>query len=123
MQNPLATALGGVFVLIGAGALIAPGISAGQYGLPTTDPTALALVRALGARDVAIGGAILANHDDRPALAGICFWATVAALTDAAAVASVRGLRPQHAIHLSGALALALAATAFRQPRFHDDDD
>jgi hypothetical protein len=116
VQNPLAAALGGVFVLIGTGAMLAPRLSAGQYGLPTGDPTALAFVRALGARDVAIGGALLANLEDRHALSGICFWATVAALADASAVTSIRGLRPQLAIHLGGAAALALAGNAFRRP-------
>jgi hypothetical protein len=116
MQNPLALALGAAFAAIGAGALAAPRLSAAQYGLPTDDPTALALVRALGARDLAIGGALVSNRDDRPALARICFWSTIVALADAAAVASVRGLRPQHAVHLGGAVALALAGISFRKP-------
>jgi hypothetical protein len=30
-------------------------------------------------------------------------------------VASIHGVRPQHAIHLSGAVALALAGNALRQ--------
>ena len=114
MQNPLAIALGGAFAAIGSAALIAPRLSASQYGLPTVDSTALALVRAVGARDLAIGGALISNRANRPALARICLWSTVAALADAAAVASVHGLRPQHAVHLSGAVALALAGYAFR---------
>jgi hypothetical protein len=114
VQNPLALALGASFAAIGAAALVAPRVSAGQYGLPTDDPTALALVRALGARDLAIGGALISNRDDRPALARICFWSTLIALADAAAVGSIHGLRPQHAIHLSGAVALAFAGNAFR---------
>jgi hypothetical protein len=116
VNNPLALALGAAFAAIGAGALVAPKLSAGQYGLPTDDPTALALVRALGARDIAIGGALISNRDDRPALARICFWSTIVALADAAAVGSVHGFRPQHAVHISGALALALAGNAFRKP-------
>jgi hypothetical protein len=114
MPFPLAVALGSIFAVIGAGALVAPRTSAGQYGLPTDDPTALALVRAVGARDLAIGGALISNRGNRPALARICFWSTIAALADAAAVGSVHGLRPQHAIHLRGALALAFAGNAFR---------
>jgi hypothetical protein len=123
VRNSLAVALGATFVAIGAGALVAPRLSARQYGLPTDDPTALALVRALGARDIVIGGALLANRDDRPALAKICFWSTIAAVADAAAVGSVRGLQPQHAIHISGALALALAGNAFRQALPPPDSD
>jgi hypothetical protein len=114
VNNPLALALGSAFAAIGAGAIIAPKTSAGQYGLPTEDPSALAFVRALGARDIAIGGALISNRDDRPALARICFWSTIAALADAAAVGSVRGLRLQHVVHISGALALILAGNAFR---------
>ena len=116
MHNPLAIALGAAFGAIGLGALVAPGLSSAQYGLPTTDPTALALVRALGARDLAIGGALISNRADRRALARICFWSTIVAAADAAAVGSVHGLRPQHAIHFSGALALALAGNSFREP-------
>ncbi len=115
MQNTLAMALGAAFMAIGTGAIIAPRPSAAQYGLPSNDPTALALVRALGARDIAIGGALISNRDDRPALARICFWSTIVALADAAAVASLHGLRPQHAAHIGGALALALAGNAFRE--------
>jgi hypothetical protein len=116
MQNPLAVALGAAFVAIGTGAILAPRPSAGQYGLPTDDPTALALVRALGARDITIGASLLANRTDRPALARICFWGTITALADAAAVGSVRGPQPQQIIHLSGAAALGLAALALRKP-------
>jgi hypothetical protein len=115
VQNPLAVALGAAFALIGVGALAAPKLSAEQYGLPTSDPTALALVRALGARDLAIGGALISSRGDRPALARICFWSTIVALADAAAVAGVRGLRPQHVVHVGGGLALALAGYAFRK--------
>jgi hypothetical protein len=114
VKNPLALALGATFAAIGIGALVAPRPSAAQYGLPTENPIALAFVRALGARDLAIGGALISNRDDRPALARICFWSTIAAAADAAAVGSIHGLRPQHAIHIGGALALALAGNAFR---------
>jgi hypothetical protein len=116
MQNPLAVALGAAFGALGAGALVAPRLSAGQYGLPTEDPTALALVRALGARDIAIGGALISNRNDRPALARICFWSTVVALADASAVGSVNGLQPQQLVHLAGAAALTLAGISFRKP-------
>jgi len=122
VNNPLAVALGTVFAAIGVGAIVAPKLSAGQYGLPTDDPTALALFRALGARDIAIGGALISNRSDRAALARICFWATIVAFADAAAVASIHGIRPQHAIHLSGGLALALAANSFRTPLTDERD-
>ena len=47
------------FIAIGLGALAAPRFSAAQYGFPAGDPPSAALVRALGARDLALG-AILA---------------------------------------------------------------
>ncbi len=110
MNRTLSTVLGALFVAIGAGAVVAPRFSAPQFGLPSEDRTALAFVRGLGARDVVIGALILTSRDDAPALARIFSWSSLAGLADAAALASVRGLRPQHALHLGGALALALAA-------------
>jgi hypothetical protein len=91
-----------------------PEASAAMYGLPAEDATALAFVRAMGARDLALGGSLIANRDDARALAGIFFWSTLVALTDAALVAGLRGLRPQLALHLAGAVALAVAGNVVR---------
>lgn len=112
MASAFSTLLGVAFVAIGVGGMAAPRTSAGQYGLPTDDPSALALIRALGARDLVIGALVLTSLGDAAAVRRIFAWATVAAAADAVAVASVRGLRPQHIVHLSGALALALASRA-----------
>jgi Domain of unknown function (DUF4267) len=103
-------ALGVAFVLIGVGGVIAPRISAGQYGLPTTDPSALALIRALGARDLVIGALALASLGEVAIRHQVFGWAILAAIADAAVVFSVRGWRPQHIVHLGGAIALAIAA-------------
>ena len=48
-----AIALG--LVGIGVGALVAPGMSAGQYGIAVADPRALAYLRAMGVRDLVLG--------------------------------------------------------------------
>ncbi len=120
MQNPLAACFGVSLICIGTGAIFAPRWSAGQYGLPTDNPTALGFVRATGARDIALGGALLANLANRKALAGICTGATIVALTDAAVVGSIHGWRPQHLIHLSGAIAMALAGYAYGRPPIGD---
>ncbi len=110
MQRKLAGGLAAVFVLIGAGAIVAPKLSAGQFGIPTADPAALAFVRAAGARDVIIGGIVFASLHDPAALRRVLGWASIVGLADAASLAAVRGLRPQHAVHLGGFATLVLLA-------------
>ncbi len=117
MQNPLAAAFGAGLLGLGAGAILAPRWSAGQYGLPSDNPTSLALIRALGIRDIALGGAFLASLSNRRTLAALSAWSTLVALTDAAVVGAVHGWRPQHLIHLSGALATTFAAYAYTRPK------
>lgn len=122
MIGSIAAALGGcAFFAIGIGALVAPGISSEQYGLPTTDPTALALVRALGARDLVLGVIVLMllAGRERGALELVLGASILAALADAAAVKSARraaGPR-QLAVHVGGAAALLLAAQLVRAGR------
>ena len=110
MQRTLAAGIGVVFSAIGVGGVVAPKLSAGQFGIPTADPAALAFVRAVAVRDVILGGLVFASLNDPKALRRVLGWASVAGLGDALAVASVRGLRPQHAVHLGGFAALALLA-------------
>jgi Domain of unknown function (DUF4267) len=95
---------------LGLGALIAPKTSASQFGLPTGDPVAHAFVRAAGARDLVVGLMLFASRDDPPALRRILGFSSLLGLADALCLASQRGLRPQHAVHLGGFLALLLAA-------------
>ena len=110
MQRTLAGGLAVLFTVIGAGGVIAPKLSAGQFGIPTDDPAALAFVRAAAVRDVIIGGIVFASLDEPKTLKRVLGWSCIVGLGDALAVASVRGLRPQHAIHLGGFAALALLA-------------
>lgn len=95
---------------IGIGAVVAPRIAAKQFGAPAEDPTTLAWVRASGGRDLAIGMMILRSRNDPEALARTLRWSALIGLTDAATVASLRGVRPQHAVHLGGSLTLWLAS-------------
>ncbi len=110
MQRTLARSAAVLLTLLGAGGIVAPKASAAQFGIPVADPPALAFVRATAVRDVILGGIVFASLSDRRALRRVLAWASVAGLGDALAVASVRGLRPQHAVHLGGFAALALLA-------------
>ena len=83
----------------------------------------LGLIRALGARDLVIGALILRSGDDRGRFAQICRWATLAACTDAIAVASARGLCANLALHAGGALGLMLAASQFGEGTDHSNND
>ncbi|MDB5070483.1 MAG: hypothetical protein JWM87_1594 [Candidatus Eremiobacteraeota bacterium] len=96
--------------LFGTGALIAPKTFAGQFGLPTEDPVALAFVRAAGARDVIIGALIVASQNDPPSLRRVLTFSSLLGVADAFSLASVRGPRPQHLVHLGGFIGLLLAA-------------
>ena len=110
MQRTLAGGIAVLLTVIGAGGVVAPKLSAGQFGLPTTDPAALAFVRAVAVRDVILGGIVFASLDERKTLRRVLGWSSVIGLADALAVASVRGVRPQHVLHLGGFAALALLA-------------
>jgi hypothetical protein len=107
MQRTLAGGLAVLFTAIGAGAVLAPKLSAGPFGLPTSDSTALAFVRAAGMRDVILGGIVFASLDEPKMLRRVLGWSSIVGLGDAFAVASVRGLRPAHVLHLGGFAALA----------------
>ena len=110
MQRTLARGIAVGFIVIGAGGAIAPKLSAGMFGLPTDDPAGLAFVRATGLRDVILGGIVFASLDNAKMLRRVLGWSSVAGLGDALAVASVRGLRPAHVLHLGGFAALAALA-------------
>jgi hypothetical protein len=112
MQRTLAGGLAVLFTVIGGGAVVAPKLSAGPFGLPTSDPTALAFVRAAGMRDVILGGIVFASLDDAKMLRRVLGWSSIVGLGDALAVATVRGLRPAHLLHLGGFAALACLAIA-----------
>ncbi len=122
MLGSIVAACGGLaFILIGIGALFAPGISSAQYGLPTSDRNALALVRAVGARDHVLGTIVLLllAARDRSALELVLGVSILAALGDAGAVTSGRDdAAPRHiAVHLGGAVALGIAWRLVRSGR------
>ena len=116
MTRTLGFGFAALFLAIGAGAVVAPRFSAGQYGLPSGDAEALAFVRATGARDVLLGGLILASLGERAALRRTLGWSALVGLADAGIVFARRGPQIQHVVHLSGFAALALAALALREP-------
>jgi hypothetical protein len=110
VQRTLARGIAVAFTIIGAGGVIAPRLSAGQFGLPTDDPAALAFVRATAMRDVILGGIVFASLDEPKTLRRVLGWSSIVGLSDALAVALVRGPRPAHVLHLGGFAALALLA-------------
>jgi len=79
-------------VTAGFGALSAPRRSAALYGIVLDDPRALALIRAMGARDLVIGGllAVIAYQRARTALGWGLFLTAVVALADYVIVAADR---------------------------------
>ncbi len=122
MFGSIVAALGGLaFVALGIGALLAPGISSTQYGLPTTDRAALALVRALGARDLVLGFIVLLllAARNRSALELVLGTSVLVALGDATAVRTGRDDAgpAELAVHVGGATALLVAWQLVRSGR------
>jgi peptidoglycan/LPS O-acetylase OafA/YrhL len=118
----IVAACGGIaFFAIGVGALIAPGLSSVQYGLPTTDRAALALIRAIGARDLVLGIIVLLllAARNRSALELVLGVSVIAAFGDATAVwTGRRDAGPRElAVHASGAAALLVAWRLVRSGR------
>ena len=107
-------ALGVALIAVGSGAALTPSFSATMFGIPAGDEAARAYMRAAGVRDAVLGAIILGTRDDPRALRRILGWTSLIALADALALLAARGPRPQHAAHLGGFAALALAALAAR---------
>ena len=110
-------------VAVGVVALVAPRFSASQYGIVIDDPRALALIRAMGVRDVAIGAliALLALTGAREALVWAMFATAPVALIDLALVAADRRtagtghrLDRSCALHAAGAIGLLVTAAILR---------
>jgi hypothetical protein len=108
-------------VAVGFGALSAPRRSAALYGIVLDDQRALAFIRAMGARDLVIGGllAVIAFQGRPGPLGwGLCLTAVVA-LADYIVVtadrhatiseATARAMDPR-VLHAMGALGLLVAA-------------
>ena len=110
MRRTLAGGAALLLTVIGAGGVLAPKLSTGGFGVPVADPAALAFVRATGMRDVILGAIVFASLGEPKTLRRVLGWSSLIGLGDALAVGSVRGLRPQHVLHLGGFAALALLA-------------
>jgi Domain of unknown function (DUF4267) len=107
-------------VAVGVGALSAPRRWAAMYGIVLDDQRALGFIRAMGVRDLVIGGllAVIAYRCGREALGwGLCLTAVVA-LADYVVVTADRRAAtpgsPAHAmdtrvLHATGAVGLVLA--------------
>ena len=106
-------------VTAGFGALSAPRRSAALYGIVLDDPRALAFIRAMGARDLVIGGllAVIAYQRARTALGWGLFLTAVVALADYVVVTADRRAAlpgsPAHAmdprvLHAIGAVGLVI---------------
>jgi hypothetical protein len=96
-------------------------MSSTQYGLPTTERTALALIRAIGARDLVLGVIVLVllATRNRSALELVLGVSTLAAAGDALAVSTGRsdtGPR-QLVVHVGGGAALLVAWRLIRSGR------
>jgi Domain of unknown function (DUF4267) len=116
----LSAAIIGSLVAIGFGALVAPSRSATLYGIVLDDERALAFVRAMGARDLVIGGLLAVIALERrgaPLGWALCLTAAVA-LVDCVVVTGDRRAAsagaPARAVdapvlHAAGAVALVIA--------------
>jgi hypothetical protein len=107
-MRTLRVAAAAALIAIGSTALARPRRSSRQFGIGTDHPDAIAFVRALGARDLALGLVLLSVEGSagRRALG----WTSLLGLCDAAIGLGARGPRPQQLLHVGGFLALALAA-------------
>ena len=98
---------------IGAAAVAAPRAAARQYGFALYDPRALALVRAMGARDLVIGALVglMAAYGRRDLLALFVAISALVALVDFAVVAAdPSGRRSARLLHGGGAAVLLTIA-------------
>jgi hypothetical protein len=112
-------------VAIGAGALVAPRWSASQYGIVLDDPRGLALVRAMGIRDVVIGvllGLLAATRSRELVAWALCACMLIAFLdfvvvttdrTTTGARARTRGISPR-GLHAAGGIGLGIAAAVLQ---------
>jgi hypothetical protein len=110
-------------VSIGLGAFVAPRWSSAQYGIVLDDPRALAFIRAMGVRDVVIGGllGLIAWQHARQTLGLGMALTAVIAVTDlvlviadrrtATAQPTTRALDAARVLHAAGVVGLVLTGT------------
>jgi hypothetical protein len=112
MIGRLVAAAGAAALLaLGTGAIVAPGPSAVGYGIAAQDADARALIRAMGARDLALGVilGIGAARDDRAIMRATLSASMIVAAADAALVYARRGAVGALRLHAGGIVAVALA--------------
>jgi hypothetical protein len=106
--------LGGIALCgIGIGALAAPRFSSEQYGLATREADALGYVRALGVRDLVVGGIALsfAATKQTDALAAVMGFSVLIGAGDFLVVLRERGTAAPRSLatHAVGTVGLAVA--------------
>ena len=112
----LGLALTGIVALgllgLGVGALLAPRLSARQYGISLADPRALAYIRAMGVRDLVLGVVLLllAATERRGLLAAAVAVSALVAIVDFAVVAKDGAPARARLLHAGGALGLLAIA-------------
>ena len=106
------------FLAIGVAALVAPKMSSEQYGLPSSEPFALAFVRALGVRDLVLGLIVLffVVGGSRGAASAVLAVCVLVALADGLLVYRERGTSALKSLitHGVGGIALLVAWAALR---------
>lgn len=105
MIGPFASALVALsFLALGAGACVAPGKLAENYGFPSDDPTVHAYVRSLGARDAVLGLLLLTflRSNDRSALRATVGLSALAGASDFAIVSTARGFAAPGSLAIHG---------------------
>jgi hypothetical protein len=106
--------LGAAFLVLGVGLCIAPGPGAWLFGIEAADRTALAYVRALGFRDIALSFYIfgLLAIGARRALSLVLAASIVIPACDIALVAALSGTTSARSLMLHLAAAMVLVAVA-----------
>jgi hypothetical protein len=101
-----------VLIGIGAVALLAPRRASQQFGIVLDDPRALAFIRALGVRDLAIGILLLllAAAGRRELLAWAMAASALIAFVDFAVVSAAGARGAARALHAIGGIGILLAA-------------
>jgi len=106
---------------LAVGSLVAPSPLAAQYGLPLSDDTSVAYVRAVGMRDLALAGLIFASlrRDDDRALEAVLAACAFVGACDFAIVLRGRGkgAGTSLAIHGAGTAGLIAISGLVRRSR------
>jgi hypothetical protein len=109
----LSTLVALAFLAIGVGAFAAARMSSEQYGIPARDPSSLADVRALGARDVVLGLIVIAFliAKARGPLSVVVALSALVGLADFLIVLSERGPEGARSLAIHGTGTVGLLVT------------